>query len=150
MAVLKKGYVKLLFLLLILLLTVLVFLNLFLNHKLGAEGPAYVEKFAGELGYEIGYDDASFDPLFRLRINGLSMSSPDKHYAEIGRVIISPSIISSILGRRISIGDVYIERPVVRYDAEAADRLVDFFRGDGGGEDKGGGVSVDVKRVRIR
>ncbi|MEZ4547254.1 MAG: hypothetical protein R3B51_05830 [Thermodesulfobacteriota bacterium] len=134
MAVLKKGYVKLLFLLLILLSSVLVFLNLFLNRKLGAEGPAYVEKFAGELGYDLGYDDASFDPLFRLRINGLSMSSPDgaKPYAEIGRVIISPSIISSILGRRISIGDVYIERPVVRYDAEAADRLVDFFKGDGG------------------
>ena len=151
MAVLKKGYVKLLFLLLILLSAVLVFLNLFLNHKLGAEGPAYVEKFAGELGYDLSYGDASFDPLFRLRIDGLSMSSPDgaKPYAEIGRVIISPSIISSILGRRISIGDVNIERPVGRYDAEAADRLVNFFKGDGG-KGKGGGVSVELEHVRIR
>ena len=152
MAVLKKGYVKLLFLLLVLLSAALVFLNLYLNSKLGAEGPAYVEEFAGELGYDLSYDDASIDPLFRLRIDGLTMSSPDggNPYAEIGSVIISPSIISSILGRRIRIADVYVERPVVRYDAKAADRLVDFFKGDGGGKGKGGGVSVEVERVRIR
>lgn len=151
MAVLKKGYVKLLFLFFVLLLAALVFLNVFLNHKLGAEGPAYVDEFARELGYDLRYDDASFDPLFRLGVRGAVMSSPDggKPYVEIGRVVINPSIISSILGRKVRIGDVYVERPVVRYDAKAADRLIDIFR-SGGGEGRGGGVSVEVERVRIR
>ncbi|MCL4244099.1 MAG: hypothetical protein KJ002_03070 [Candidatus Dadabacteria bacterium] len=149
---LKKGYGKLRFHFLFLLSSAHGFLNLFLNHKLGAEGPAYVDEFAGGLGYELGYDDASFDPLFRLRIRGAAMSSPDggKPYVEIGSVIVNPSIISSILGRKVRIGDVYVERPVVRYDAEAADRLINLFKGDEDGKGRGGGVSVEVERVRIR
>lgn len=148
MAVFKKGYVKLLLLLLVVLCAALVSLNIFLNQKLGTEAPAYIEKFAAELGYRIRYDGASFDPLFRLRVKGLGMYSPDggKTYAEIGGVTVSPSIISSIFGRRISIGDVYIERPTVKYDSEAADRLIDLLKGDGGK----GGVSIEVERVRLK
>ncbi len=148
MAVFKKGYVKLILLLLLVLCAALVSLNIFLNQKLGTEAPAYLEEFAGKLGYKIRYDGASFDPLFRLRVKGLGMYSPDggKTYAEIGGVTVSPSIISSIFGRRISIGDVYVEEPVVRYDSEAADRLMNLIKGDGGE----GGVSVEVERVRLR
>lgn len=148
MAVFKKGYVKLILLLLLVLCAALVSLNIFLNQKLGTEAPAYLEEFAGKLGYRIRYDGASFDPLFRLRVKGLGMYSPDggKTYAEIGGVTVSPSIISSIFGRRISIGDVYVEEPVVRYDSGAADRLMNLIKGDGGE----GGVSVEVERVRLR
>lgn len=148
MAVFKKGYVKLLLLLLVVLCAALVSLNIFLNHKLGTEAPAYIEEFAGKLGYNIRYDGASFDPLFRLRVKGLGMYSPDggKTYVEIGGVTVSPSIISSIFGRRISIGDVYVERPAVKYDSEAADRLIDLIKGDGGK----GGVSIEVERVRLK
>ena len=148
MAVFKKGYVKLILLLLLVLCAALISLNIFLNQKLGTEAPAYLEEFAGRLGYKLRYDSASFDPLFRLRVKGLGMYSPDggKTYAEIGGVTVSPSIISSIFGRRISIGDVYVEEPVVRYDSEAADRLKNLIKGDGGE----GGVSVEVERVRLR
>ncbi len=149
MALLKNGFVRLLLISIAVICVLLVSLNIFLNIKLGKNVPGYLEQFSEQTGFDLKVDDASLDPLFRLKLRGIKVSDPsDASYmpAEIKSLILEPQIFSSLMERKINLGQIVIEHPVIRYRRESLDKLLNLFKGGGEG---GKSPSVGIERIRL-
>ena len=149
MTLLRNGLARVLFFIFLICCAVLVFLNIYLSGKLRQLAPGYLDQFSKLSGFNIHMDEASLDPLFRIRLDGVKVADPDpaqKGLAGIGTLTIDPSVLSSLMSRRLTIGEVIVDRPVISYNRVSADRALDLIRGGGG---EGGGTSFEIKRIRL-
>src|SRR3990167_4864889 len=141
MTLLRNGLARVLFFIFLVSCAVLVFLNIYLSGKLRQLAPGYLDQFSKLSSFNIHMDEASLDPLFRIRLDGVTVADPDpaqKGLAGIGTLTIDPSVLSSLMSRRVTIGEVIVDRPVISYNRVSADRALDLIRGGGG---EGGGTS---------
>ncbi len=149
MTLLRNGLARVLIIIFLVICVVLLSLNIYLSGKLTELAPGYVDQFSKSSGFNIHMDGASLDPLFRVRLDGVKVAGPDPArigLAEIGTLTIAPSLLSSLMSRRVTIGEITIDRPVIGYDRVSADRVLDMIRGGEGG---GKGASIEVKRIRL-
>ncbi len=149
MTLLGNGLARVLFFIFLICCAVLVFLNIYLSGKLRQLAPGYLDQFSKSSGFNIHMDEVSLDPLFRIRLDGVKVADPDpaqKGLAGIGTLTIDPSVLSSLMSRRVTIGEIIVDRPVISYNRVSADRVLDLIRGgEGGGE----GTSFEIKRIRL-
>ncbi|MEW6145221.1 MAG: hypothetical protein AB1598_09410 [Thermodesulfobacteriota bacterium] len=127
----------------------LVFLNFYLNGKLKQLAPAYLKQFSNLSGFDLYADEAGLDPLFRIRLNGVRVSDqslPQKVLAEIQALTIDPGIMSSLLSGSITVREIVIDGPVIRYDVASAGKIRGLIERGGDGSK---GTSVGIEKIRL-
>jgi len=105
MTLLRNGLARVLFFIFLICCAVLVFLNIYLSGKLRQLAPGYIDQFSKLSGFNIHMDEVSLDPLFRIRLDGVKVADPDpaqKGLAGIGTLTIDPSVLSSLMSRRVT------------------------------------------------
>ena len=150
MTLLGNGLARVLLIISLVVCAVLIFLNIFLGGKINRLAPEYLDRFSKQSGFTLRVNKAGLDPLFRIRLDGLNAAdpaAPDKPLAEIETLTIDPRIFSSLLSRSVKIGEIIIDRPVVRYDGKSAGRIIAMIR-EGEGGDKGS--QVEIGRIRLK
>ncbi|MCI0481020.1 MAG: hypothetical protein L0213_05475, partial [Candidatus Dadabacteria bacterium] len=149
MTLLRNGLARVLFFIFLVICAVLVSLNVYLSGKLTELAPGYIDQFSKLSGFNVHLDEASLDPLFRIRLDGVNLvdpAVPGNTLAEIGALTIDPSVFSSLMSGRVTIGEIVIDRPVISYNRGSADRVLDLIgEGEGGGK----GASFEIKRIRL-
>jgi hypothetical protein len=128
----------------------LVFLNFYLSGKLRQLAPEYLNKFSELSGFNLHTDEAGLDPLFRIRLRGVKVSDPSipqKELAEIRTLTIDPGIVSSLMSGSITVREIVIDGPVIRYDSGSAGKVRDLI--ERGGEE-GKGPSVGIEKIRLK
>ena len=127
MALLGTGYRRLLILVIIAIGFLLVALNIFLNYKLRSEIPALLDRFSKESPYKIQVAKASLDPLFRIRFDRVSVEDTAKEteVLKVNEVTVNPDIVSSILSRKIRLGEVSLNKVVAQSNKENIEMLTE-------------------------
>lgn len=146
----KNGFIRTLIVIVVILFVLLISLNIFLNVKLDSYAAGYLEKFSEKSGFRISVDDVGVDPFFRVSFGVVTVSDPsggNGPFAEIESVKLEPGFVASLMERRIKIGRILIEHPVIRYDKASIDKVLELLEGGGGGGGKS--ASVAVERVRL-
>lgn len=148
MTLLRNGLARLFLIVILLVVVILIVLNIYLSGKLRDLTPVYINRYSKLSGLTLSTDEAGLDPFFRIRLNGVKASGPSlpqKGLAEIGTLTVDPGIISSILGRRITIREIVLDSPVVRYDGGSVKKVLDLIKGGEGG----GGAAVGIEKIRL-
>ncbi len=149
MTLLRNGLARVLLFIFLVICAVLVSLNVYLSGKLTELAPGYIDQFSKLSGFNIHIGEASLDPLFRIRLDGVNVidpAVPGNTLAEVGTLTIDPGVFSSLMSGRVTIGEIAIDRPVIGYNRGSADRVLDLIRGGEGG---GKGAAFEVKRIRL-
>jgi hypothetical protein len=145
----RNGLARALLLIFLLVCAGLVFLNFYLNGKLKQLAPAYLKQFSSLSGFDLRMEEAGLDPLFRIRLRGVRVSEPsipEKGLAEIKTLTIDPGILSSLLSGSITIREIVIDSPVIRYDGGSAGKFRDMIEGGGKGDKR---PSVGIEKIRL-
>ncbi|KAB2834716.1 MAG: hypothetical protein F9K51_01405, partial [Candidatus Dadabacteria bacterium] len=148
MTLLGNGLVRLFLVVILSVVVILIVLNIYLSGKLRELAPVYIDRYSKLSGLALSADEAGLDPLFRIRLNGVKAADPalpQKDLAEIGTLTVDPGIVSSILGRRITIREIVLDSPVVRYDGGSVKKVLDLIKGEEGG----GGAAVGIEKIRL-
>jgi hypothetical protein len=150
MTLLRNGLLRPLLIISVIICAALVVLNIFLNMKVKQYLPDYLGEFSRSTGLSIELDKAGIDLFFRIKLSGLKVSDPlsaQKSLTEIGKLTIEPHLLSSLVSRKIEIGEIMINNPVIRYDKESLDRLLSRIKSEAG---SGKGSSFGVERIVLK
>lgn len=149
MTLLGNGLKRVLLFVILLVVVILVVLNIYLSGKLRQLAPAYLDRYSKLSGLTLRADEAGLDPFFRIRLSGVKAedpSLPQKGLAEIKTLTVDSGIISSLFNRRITIREIVLDSPVVRYDGGSIKRVLDLVEGEEGGD---GGPAVRIEKIRL-
>ncbi|MFI5322858.1 MAG: hypothetical protein ACHQ6U_04865 [Thermodesulfobacteriota bacterium] len=146
----RNGLLGPLLIIVIIICAALVVLNIFLNIKIKQYLPAYLDEFSRASGLSIELDEAGLDPFFRIKLSGLKVSDPlsaQKALTKIETLTIEPHLLPSLIIRKIEIGEIKIDNPVINYHRESLDRLLTRI----GMEQRGGKESpVGIEKVVLK
>lgn len=126
----RRGFLRILVIAAVLIPAVLISINIFLDRKLGGEAPGYIKKLSKESGYLIEYEEIGIDPLFNLKLSGLTVTDPSRNnarVADVKKITADPGIISSILERRLIVNEVLIQNPDIRTTKDNIQNLLDII-----------------------
>ncbi len=129
----RHGFLKILVIAAVLILAALISVNIILDRKLSGEAPGYIEKLSKELGYSIEFKEIGIDPLFNLRLSGLTITDPLQNnvkIAEVKRITVDPAIISSLLEQRLIINEVIVEDPNLQATRDNIQNLLELIKSD--------------------
>ncbi|HVY56016.1 MAG TPA: hypothetical protein VHC46_09700, partial [Thermodesulfobacteriota bacterium] len=149
MTPLRNGLSRVILFIILPAVVILTVLNIYLSEKLRDFAPAYLDKYSKLSGLNLHLDDIGLDPFFRVKLSGVKADDPSRPQAglaDIGTVIIDPGIISSIFGRQITIREIVLNRPAIRYDGGSFKKVLDMIEGGEGG---GGASGVGIERIRL-
>jgi len=146
----RHGLLKILVIAAVLVLAALISINIILDRKLGGEAPGYIEKLSKESGYLIEFKEIGIDPLFNLRLSGLTITDPSQNnaqVAEVEEITVDPAIIPSLLEQRLIVNEVVVHNPNVRATKDNIQNLLELIKSDK--DDKEKPSRIVIQKVKI-
>jgi hypothetical protein len=150
MALLGTGFRRVLLLIVIAICIILVALNIVLNAKLRSYIPGLIEQFSSESPYKIEVGKMSLDPLFRVqfdRVRVLDPSAELKEVLKVNSITVKPDVLTSILSRKINMGEIVLNTPVAQSNKENINNLTDFLENLNGDKKKESKVEFGTIKI---
>jgi len=147
----RHGLLRILVITAVLILTALISLNIILDRKLGGEAPGYIKKLSQESGYLIELKDIGIDPLFNLRLSGLTITDPSLNgakVADIKNITVDPGIILSLLEQRLIIDEVLVQNPNFWATKDNIQNLIPLIN-KSDKEGKGNPSQLEIQKIKL-